>query len=137
MFDKAEILARLQDGDTVDAIAAEMTEALNAAHKDFVDEAKRQEEMRAKEELKKKEEARKYEAKRQAILMMVDALIDYVIADGGDAELIRELRETNVDSMMDAIDELIEVCKSLANVRTLEFKVPDKAVNWNLFSKLF
>lgn len=133
MFDKAEILARLQDGDTVDAIAAEMTDALNAAHKDYIEEAKRQEEI----ELKKKEEARKYEAKRQAMYMMIEGMCDYLSADGGNEDLIHELQNTDLDKLMEGFDGIIDMAKSLANVRTLEFKVPDKSINWNLFSKLF
>ena len=136
MFNKAEILARLQDGDTVDAIAAEMTEALNAAHNDYIEETKRMEEKRAKEEQQKKELARKEEAKRQAIAMMVDAMIDYIVADGGDEDLVRELRKVDIDYVMNSIDELMELSKSLLKLRTLEFKVPEKSIDWSLLSKL-
>ena len=136
MFNKAEILARLQNGDTVDAIAAEMTEALNAAHNDYIEETKRMEEKRAKEEQQKKEEDRKAGAKRQAIAMMVDALIDYIVADGGDEDLVRELRKVDIDYVMDSIDELMELSKSLLKLRNLEFKVPEKSIDWSLLSKL-
>ena len=136
MFNKAEILARLQNGDTVDAIAAEMTEALNAAHNDYIEETKRMEEERAKEEQQKKEEDRKAGAKRQAIAMMVDALIDYIVADGGDEDLVRELRKVDIDYVMDSIDELMELSKSLSKLRSLEFKVPEKSIDWSLLSKL-
>lgn len=129
MFNKAEILARLQNGDTVDAIAAEMTEALNAAHNDYI-------EKRAKEEQQKKELARKEEAKRQAVKMMVDAMIDYIVADGGNEDLVRELRKVDIDYVMNSIDELMELSKSLLKLRTLEFKVPEKSIDWSLLSKL-
>ena len=136
MFNKAEILARLQNGDTVDAIAAEMTEALNAAHNDYIEETKRMEEERAKEEQQKKEEDRKAGAKRQAVKMMIDALIDYIMADGGDEDLVRELRIVDMDYAMNCIDETMELCKGLDKLRNLEFKVPEKSINWSLLSKL-
>ena len=141
MFDKSEILARLQNGDTVDDIAAEMTNALNAAHKDYVEEAKRAEEVRIREERKAQEAARKYEAKREAMYMMIEGMCDYLSADSGNEDLIHELQNTDFDKLMEGFDSIVDFTKSLANVRTLEFKVPnktiDKAINWNLFSKLF
>ena len=137
MFDKSEILARLQNGDTVDDIAAEMTNALNAAHKDYIEEAKRMEEVRIREERKIQEAARKEEAKREAMYMMIEGMCDYLSADSGNEDLIHELQNTDFDKLIEGFDSIIDLTKSLANVRTLEFKVPDKAINWNLFSKLF
>jgi hypothetical protein len=137
MFDKSEILARLQNGDTVDDIAAEMTSALNAAHKDYIEEAKRMEEVRIREERKMQEAARKEEAKREAMYMMIEGMCDYLSADSGNEDLIHELQNTDFDKLMEGFDSIVDMAKSLANVRTLEFKVPDKSINWNLFSKLF
>lgn len=43
MFDVNEILARLQDGDSVEDVAAEMTKALNAAEQKFQEEKEKAE----------------------------------------------------------------------------------------------
>ena len=54
MFDVNEILARLQDGDSVEDVAAEMTKALNAAEQKF-QEAKEQAEQAKVQEQKEKD----------------------------------------------------------------------------------
>ena len=87
MFTKEDILARLQNGETVDAIANEMANALNEAEaeKKAIDA-----EIAAKE----KEETRVLEAKRAAINDMLDAACDYLIASG-ESDFLEDLREVD------------------------------------------
>ena len=68
-FTKQDILARLQNGDTVDDIAAEMTAALNEAEAE-----------KKALDAKEKKETRVLAAKRAAVNDMLDALSDYLVA---------------------------------------------------------
>ncbi len=139
MFTKADILARLQNGETVDAIATEMAQALNdaKAEQDAL-EAKRLEEEKALE-AKRAEEDRVYAAKREAVCEIIDGFCDFVVA-AGDDEMLAELQNVDVDKMVRMFDEMIEMSKSLSKLRQLEF--PNSKVNlddtWiKLFADLF
>ena len=91
MFTKADILARLQNGDTVDEIAAEMAAALNEAE---AEKKALDAELAAKE----KEETRVLEAKRAAVNNMLDAVCDYLVT-AGEGDLIEELKEIDTDNI--------------------------------------
>lgn len=123
MFDKAKILARLQDGDTIEEIAKEMTDALNDADKAFQEsEAKRLE-----EEKRTFEQERVREAKRVAVDMMLDAVCDYLVAAGED-KLLDEIQEIDTDKVIDLLDGTIEMTKSLEKLKGLQF--PLMGVNY-------
>ena len=113
MFTKADILARLQNGDTVDDIAAEMAAALNEA------EAEKKA-LDAKLAAKEKEETRVVEAKRAAVDDMLDALCDYLVA-AGESEFIEDLREIDTDKAIELLDGSIEMAKSLEKLKDLQF----------------
>ena len=114
MFNKADILARLQDGDTVDQIADELAGAINAAQAEYK-EIQEQEEANA-------EAARVKDAKRQAVLGIIDCLCDYAVAAGGYAELLDELHDVDVDKVVEAIDSMLGMIKLLGALENLEFK---------------
>ena len=120
MFTKADILARLQNGDTVDDIAAEMAAALNGAE---VEKKALDAELVAKE----KEETRVLNAKRVAVDGMLDAVCDYLVASG-EGDLITDIKDIETDKVIEMLDGSIEMAKSLDRLKGLQFPV-DKS-NW-------
>ena len=113
MFTKADILARLQNGDTVDEIAAEMAAALNEAE---AEKKALDAELAAKE----KEETRVLEAKRAAVNNMLDAVCDYLVT-AGEGDLIEELKEIDTDKVIELLDGSIKMAKSLEQLKELQF----------------
>ena len=116
MFNKEDILARLQNGDSADAIAQEMANALNEAQTAF-DEAK------AAEDKAKVEADRILNAKRAAVEIMLDGASDYLIAIG-EAELQKEVRDIEIDKVIELFDGTIEMAKSLEKLKDLQFDIP-------------
>jgi phage tail protein X len=115
-FTKADILARLQNGDTVDAIAQEMANALNEAEA----------EKRALDAAKEKEETKVINAKRAAVDDMLDALCDYFAAAGED-DLLDEIHNIEVDKIIELLDGSIEMAKRLEKLKDLQFVTTPKA----------
>ena len=113
MFTKADILARLQNGDTVDTIAAEMAAALNEA------EAEKKA-LDAEKAAKAEEKTRVLEAKRAAVDDMLDALADYFVA-AGEGDLVWEIKEIKTDKVIELLDGSIEMAKSLEKLKDLQF----------------
>ena len=112
-FTKEDILARLQDGDTVDEIAAEMANALNEAE---AEKKALDAELAAKEA----EETRVLNAKRVAVDNMLDALCDYFVA-AGYGEYTKDIAEIDTDQTVKLLDSSIEMAKSLGQMKDLEF----------------
>ena len=112
-FTKEDILARLQNGETTDAIAAEMAAALNEA------EAEKKA-LDAEKVAKEKEKTRVLEAKRTAVDNMLDAICDYLVASG-EGDLITDIKDIETDTMIDMFDDAIGVAKSLEKMKDLEF----------------
>ena len=120
MFDKADILARLQRGDTIEDIAKEMTDALNDADKAFQEsEAKRLEEQKRITAFEQ-EQKRVHAAKSAAVDMMLDAVCDYLVAAGED-KLLDEIHEIDTEKVVELLDGSIEMAKSLEKLRGLQF----------------
>lgn len=117
MFTKADILARLQNGDTVDDIAAEMAAALNEA------EAEKKA-LDAEKVAKEREEARVLHAKRAAVDDMLDAVCDYLVAAGED-DFIDDLKEIDTDKVIELLDGSIEMAKSLEKLNELQFPLAE------------
>ena len=127
MFDKAEILARLQDGDTIEDIAKEMTDALNEADQAYQEsEAKRLEEQKRITAFEQ-EQKRVHAAKSAAVDMMLDAVCDYLVAAGED-KLLDEIQEIDTEKVIDLLDGTIEMTKSLEKLKGLQF--PLMGVNY-------
>ena len=120
MFDKADILARLQRGDTIEDIAKEMTDALNDADKAYQEsEAKRLEEQKRITAFEQ-EQKRVHAAKSAAVDMMLDAVCDYLVA-AGENKLLDEIQEIDTEKVIDLLDGSIEMAKSLEKLKGLEF----------------
>lgn len=113
MFTKADILARLQNGETADDIALEMATALNeaTAEKKALD---------AEKVAKEKEETRVLEAKRQAVDNMLDAVCDYLVA-AGEGDLVQEAKDVDTDKVIEMLDDSIKIAKSLEKLKGLQF----------------
>ena len=109
MFTKEDILARLQNGDSMDEIAKEMSEILNEAEADY--ESAKQADAEA---------TRVMNAKRVAIDGMLDCLCDFLVAAGED-ELIEDLKDVDTDVVVDMLDSAIELAKTLEKLGNLEF----------------
>lgn len=117
MFTKADILARLQNGETVDTIAAEMANALNEAE---AEKKALDAELAAKE----KEETRVLEAKRIAVQGMLENLGDFLVV-AGEEELLDELKEIEIDKVVELLDGTIEMVKSLEKLKELQFPLAE------------
>ena len=113
MFTKEDILARLQNGETTDAIAAEMAAALNEA------EAEKKA-LDAEKVAKEKEEARALDAKRVAVDNMLDAVCDYLVASG-EGDLITDIKDIETDKIIELFDDSIKMAKSLEKLKDLQF----------------
>ena len=113
MFTKEDILARLQNGETTDAIAAEMAAALNEA------EAEKKA-LDAEKVAKEKEKTRVLEAKRVAVDNMLNAVCDYLVASG-EGDLITDVKDIETDKVIEMLDDSIKMAKSLEKLKNLEF----------------
>ena len=104
MFTKEDILSRLQKGDSADAIAAEMSDLLNAAEKEHKD-------------LEAQKAATNFilSSKREAALELLFALCNYLEVAGYE-DLVPEVRELSADSVMVTIDESVEMIKALGSL---------------------
>ena len=139
MFNKEDILARLQDGDSVDDIATEMATALNAAKTAYDEaEAKRiEEEKRITEAQAKANQER--EEKRAIVRRIVDAFADYVELIGMKeiADKLDAAEDDDLDGIAEAIDAMVELAEMAEKVKLLEFGMPksiligDKAESLN------
>ena len=119
MFDKSEILARLQNGDTMDEIAKEMSEALNAAQQQYQEET-------IKANAEKLEAQRILDAKRVAVDMMLDGLCDYLVA-AGEETLLKEVEDVDTDEVVEALDSIVVFTKSMEALKGLEFPLTPTA----------
>lgn len=126
MYAKEDLLARLQNGEDISAIADEMAAALNEAQKEHEEKTK-------KLEAEIAEAARVRKAKREAVHMILDGFTDYLIAVGED-ELQNDVGELVIDDVVKAFDSAIIMAKRLKEIESLEFA--DEAV-WSPLFKSF
>ena len=127
MFNKDDILARLQNGDSVDEIATEMANALNAAKTSY-DEA----EAKRIEEEKKIAEAQAENQKKRAIIQrIVDAFADYaeIIGKQDIADKLDAMEDNDLDEIAEAIDAMIELAEMAEKFKVLEYGNPFTFVN--------
>ena len=129
MFDEKVILTRLQNGESVEAIANEMANLINKVNKTYTDQKAAEEAAKA---AAKKAEIQKVE-KLQYIL---DRFIDwYGTYYDVDIEFIKnELDADSVIELIDSIKEYIEVLKDLESMFDIKKPVV-KATKSNTKSK--
>ena len=126
MFTSEDILARLQNGDSVDEIATEMANALNAAKTSYDEaEAKRIEEEKKIAEAQAKIDAEN-QKKRTIIQRIVDAFADYAELVGKQdiADKLDAMEDNDLDDLVEAIDAMIELAEMTEKLKVLEYGNP-------------
>ena len=98
-----DILTRLQAGEDVETIAADLTKSLNTA-KEQSDEIDRKRKAEAEAKRKAESEANK---KVEAIDCLIDALIDVCDAWGLDDSLIEAIDEIDAKEVVSTFDKMI------------------------------
>ena len=118
MFDKADILARLQKGDKIEDIANELSTALNDAEADY----------KAIQEKEKTEfeEARVNGLKLEAAASILGGLADYCTAVGKE-DLVEEIKKITVGQVVDLLDQSLDLVVMLNELKNLEFEFPSRA----------
>lgn len=103
---KAELLARLQAGESADSLASELTKAINEANKE-------NERIRQEAEAKRKaEEAAEFHArelarnKAEAVDNLLIALEDIIVAWGLGDDLIEVIEHINPDDLVQEMDKI-------------------------------
>lgn len=120
MMTKADIVAKLQQGERLEDIAAKLTDVLNAAQEEY-NELQEQERLAQLAEAKRQEEKeRAAAAKIEAVEMMLDGLCDYLVAAGED-ELLDDLHQVDVNKIITMLDSSIELSKRVQKLSDLEF----------------
>ena len=109
MFTKNDIIARLESGTPVEAIADEMAQALNEAQVEY---AKSQEEARIKDEKAMKLR----NAKREVMEVILDGFSDYLYVCGEEG-FMDELAECNIDELIEGFDAKLELAKGLKGIK--------------------
>lgn len=126
MFDVNEILARLQDGDSVEDVAAEMTKALNAAEQKFQEEKEKAEKAA---EIAALEKEVKLNDLAETILLAVDEYLR--IKSPEFAETFTE-EDISVKEFREMLDDLIESFAGMftlsSKLKKLEEKRPSTAI---------
>ena len=110
------VISVSQNGESIDEIAKEMSDALNEVNAQYQEET-------IKANAEKLEAARILSAKREAVMMMLSGLCDYCGAAGKE-DFIEELRNTDVDEVVTSMDSLLELVGTLQGLKNLEFDIP-------------
>ena len=119
MFDVNEILARLQNGDSAEDLAAEMSKALNAAEAKF-QEAKE----KAVAEAKALEKEAKLNDLAETILLAIDEYISIKCPEAMDAEGV-DLDVAEFREMLDEfLDSIVKMKELFGGFAAPAFKVP-------------
>ena len=116
-----EMLTRLQRGESVDALASELTRAINEANNRYLaeQEAKRKAEAEAKMKAAAAEAARNDKVK--AIDDLLAAIEEIIVAWEIDSDLLDEVQEINAEELVDELDRAIPALQEYARlVETLQ-----------------
>lgn len=110
MITKNYFLDRLNAGEDIDTIGAEIADMMNAAL----------EEKRAAEELARQEAAKKENetAKRDLIEEMIEIVQEYAILEGMDPDEIA-VQPEDIDNMVAAFTEMFELMRSLKQLKKI------------------
>ena len=108
MFDEKTILARLQNGEDVQAIADDMAKMINAVNKTYTDQ-------KAAEEAAKAEAAKAEVQKKEDLQEILDMFCDWFgTYYGMNVEEIKsELKADQVIELIDSLKEYVEAIKGL------------------------
>ena len=114
MFNEKDLLARLQNGETMDDIAKELTAALNAANKEY--EIQKEKQKREEEEMwrKKEEEVQK----KIDLESIIDDFVDWAHIYGECPLIVKYLKSMSAEEMLEAIpvvEKAVKVRKDMDN----------------------
>ena len=123
MFDEKEILTRLQNGESIEDIANEMSNLINKVNKTYTDQKAAEETAKAKTEAQKKEDL------QEILDMFTDWFNAYydIDADG-------KLEADVVIELIDSIKEYVETLNDLESIFSIK-KHTVKATKSNTKSK--
>lgn len=123
MYNSEDIFARLQNGETVEDIAQEMSDALNKAkelQKEAEEKAKREEEEKAVEAARME----KINAEKLRIAeRIIDSMCEYAALIRND-DLLKTIREIEPKEVAELLDEMVVFYKKLDKLKELEFYLP-------------
>ena len=121
-----EIFTKLQNGETVEDIAAELTKCINEANQKF----KAEQEAKRKATAEAADKAAALQEKRDALEDFFDSVISVLTAWNADEEIINafeEITEEDLDDIIKTVDEAlpfitkyIELNKALQNIKKPE-----------------
>ena len=114
MFNEKDLLVRLQNGETMDDIAKELTAALNAANKEY--EIQKEKQKREEEEMwrKKEEEVQK----KIDLESIIDDFIDWAQIYGECPLIVKYLKHMSGEEMLEAIpvvEKAVKVREDMEN----------------------
>ena len=114
MFNEKDLLARLQNGETMDDIAKELTAALNAANKEY--EIQKEKQKREEEEMwrKKEEEVQK----KIDLANIMDDFMDWAQIYGECPVIVKYLKHMSAEEMLEAIpvvEKAVKVREDMEN----------------------
>ena len=129
MFNEAEILARLQNGEDIQKIANELADSLNRVNKTYTDQKAKEEEARKAEELKKATELQK-KADLQDILDQITLWFAqyYGIEESLSADEILVLID-EVQTYVNAFGDLGKMLAVKPKAKVVKTQNPDETLN--------
>lgn len=99
MFDEKDLLARLQNGETMDDIAKDLSAALNAANKEY--EIQKEKQKKEEEEMWRKKEQEVQ--KKIDLESIIDDFIDWAQIYDECPLIVKELKTMSGEEMLEAI----------------------------------
>lgn len=111
-----DFLTRLQNGESVEAIADELTKSLNEANRQHIQE----------KEAKKQKEIEQAQYKRELAEDLVDVLYELFDAYGLDLGADQEEDADEVQEVIDLMDELVPILKPFLEIKKTMNKPEEK-----------
>lgn len=114
MFNEKDLLVRLQNGETMDDIAKELTAALNAANKEY--EIQKEKQKREEEEMWRKKEAEVQ--KKIDLESIMDDFIDWAQIYGECPVIVKYLKRMSAEEMLEAlpvVEKAVKVREDMEN----------------------
>lgn len=104
MFSKDDILARLHTGDSIETIAAEMTDLLNSANDAYLAAQKSSEKKAKKEKI-----ARQFN----------DLVREYAMIECPEAVSVMDMEEEDIDAVIEAMDEMFKLLNFSMSMKSM------------------
>lgn len=122
MFDEKDLLARLQNGETMDDIAKELTAALNAANKEY--EIQKEKQKKEEEEMWRKKEQEVQ--KKIDLESIIDDFIDWAQIYDECPLAVKHLKTMSAEDMLEIIPIVEKAVKAREDMEKwlVSFKAP-------------